>query len=250
MVQLTDDQTREPAFDVDRVGKVAAAVMTLARVHGITVARTAWPSCVPLFSIVGSRPNEWRRTQPDQPRFFHSPGPAAPSRVPLGARRRAARSQEPCPLRGTQGTWPLLWPRPTRRRRPAARDRLRPAATPDPVRPRSRHAGCAVSSGHPLVRPRPHPFIPTAPRRSAARKRSPGGRTAAPALCAPTHSVLNGASTVLCSTDREDALPFRKRQGRRALIARLTAGRKSSARSRRRLQRGRDRYLRCQSLSP
>ena len=35
MVQLTGDQTTKPAFDVDRVGDVAAAVMTLAWVHGL-----------------------------------------------------------------------------------------------------------------------------------------------------------------------------------------------------------------------
>lgn len=36
MDQLTDDQTRAPVFNVDRVGNVAAVIMTLARVHGIT----------------------------------------------------------------------------------------------------------------------------------------------------------------------------------------------------------------------
>ena len=35
MVQRNDDQAREPAFDVDSVGNVAAAVMTLAWVHGL-----------------------------------------------------------------------------------------------------------------------------------------------------------------------------------------------------------------------
>ena len=35
MVQLNDDQAREPAFDVDHVGDVAAAVITLAWVHGL-----------------------------------------------------------------------------------------------------------------------------------------------------------------------------------------------------------------------
>ena len=36
MVRLTDDQTTKPAFDVDHVSDVAAAVITLAWIHGIT----------------------------------------------------------------------------------------------------------------------------------------------------------------------------------------------------------------------
>jgi hypothetical protein len=41
-------------------------------------------------------------------------GPTASGCVPLGARRRAARSQEPRPLRGLAGAWPLLRSRPAR----------------------------------------------------------------------------------------------------------------------------------------
>ena len=42
-------------------------------------------------------------------------------------------------------------------------------------------AGSAVDTGHPLVRPEPTSLRPDLPRRSAARKRGPGGRAAAPA---------------------------------------------------------------------
>lgn len=36
MDHLTDDQTTAPAFDIEHVGNVAVAIMTLARAHGIT----------------------------------------------------------------------------------------------------------------------------------------------------------------------------------------------------------------------
>lgn len=51
MDQLTNDQPTAPAFDVDRVGNVAAAVMTLARVHGIVDE----PAVIDDFANAGSR---------------------------------------------------------------------------------------------------------------------------------------------------------------------------------------------------
>jgi hypothetical protein len=51
MDQLTGDQATAPIVDVDRVGNVAAAVMTLARVHGITDA----PAVIDGFANAVSR---------------------------------------------------------------------------------------------------------------------------------------------------------------------------------------------------
>jgi hypothetical protein len=126
-----------------------------------------------------------QRQDPHRRHALRRPGPAAPGRVPLGPCGHHSRSEVPQPLRGLACAWPLLRSSLAHRRRPAARGCLRPAATAGVVRSRSRRPRGSVSqlpsfgsTGADILPSRP------AERQSAARERGPGGRAAAPALCA------------------------------------------------------------------
>jgi hypothetical protein len=117
----------------------------------------------------------------------NNPGaaPCISGRVPLDPRGHPARSEEPQPLRRFACARSLLRPRPARRRRPAARGRLRPAAAAGAVRPRSRQASGSLTQTASFGSTEAD-ILPSRPadRQSAARKRSPGGRAAAPARSA------------------------------------------------------------------
>jgi hypothetical protein len=123
----------------------------------------------------------------------------------------------------------LLRPRPAQRRRPAARGRLRPAAAPDLVRPRARHAGSAVGHRHPLVRPQPpcrRPDLPSAERRAPARSGSPRSGTGA-----PRRRAASWTAQARCYARWPGKAHFTPGPGgaSRSPAERLTAGRKSNA---------------------
>ena len=89
----------------------------------------------PPHPLGGGAGDQAQRQDPNRRHALRRPGPAAPGRVPLGPRGRRARPEEPQPLRGVARAWPLLRSRPARRRRSAARGRLRPVAAAGVVRP-------------------------------------------------------------------------------------------------------------------
>jgi hypothetical protein len=124
-----------------------------------------------------------QRQDPRRRHALRRPGPAAPGRVPLGPRSHSARSQEPQPLRRFACAWPLLRPRPARRRRPPARGRLRLAAAADLVSTRIT-ASQRRRNPHSSFGSTEAGILPSRPAdgQSAARQRGPGGRAAAPAL--------------------------------------------------------------------